>query len=77
MRWGVISVCATLIVLIGLPRIYLGEHRVSDVDRELYHRHVLLIILILLYLLVVGGRGLIPDGNRFAKYTFRTPKKVP
>ncbi len=57
MRWGAISVCAALIVLIGPCRIYLGEHWVSDVDRELYHRYVLLIILILLYLLVVGGEG--------------------
>lgn len=48
-RWTAISVCATLIVLIGPSRIYLGEHWVSDVIGSYIIGAFLLIILILLY----------------------------
>ena len=48
-RWTAISICATLIVLIGPSRIYLGEHWVSDVIGSDIIGTFWLIILILLY----------------------------
>ena len=53
MRWVIISICATLIVLIGPSRIYLGEHWVSDVVGSYIIGTFWLIILILLYQMVL------------------------
>jgi len=55
-RWITISICATLIVLIGPSRIYLGEHWVSDVIGSYIIGTFLLIILVLLYQLVLHRR---------------------
>jgi len=53
LRWIVIAICASLIVLIGPSRIYLGEHWVSDVIGSYIIGSFWLIILILLYQLVL------------------------
>jgi undecaprenyl-diphosphatase len=58
LRWIVISICLTLIFLIGPSRIYLGEHWVSDVIGSYIIGTFWLIILILLYQLVLYRRGL-------------------
>ncbi|MDD1713231.1 MAG: phosphatase PAP2 family protein [Methanoregulaceae archaeon] len=57
MRWVTISICATLIVLIGPSRILLGEHWVSDVVGSYIIGTFWLIILILLYLMVLHWRS--------------------
>lgn len=57
MRWIAISLCATLIVLIGPSRIYLGEHWVSDVVGSYIIGTFWLIILILLYQLALFRRS--------------------
>ena len=57
MRWVVVSFCAAMIVLIGLSRIYLGEHWVSDVIESYIIGTFWLIILILLYKMVVYRRS--------------------
>jgi len=61
LRWIIIAVCATLIVLIGPSRIYLGEHWVSDVIGSYIIGTFWLIILILLYQFVLYRRGLKED----------------
>jgi len=59
-RWLTVSICASLIVLIGPSRIYLGEHWVSDVIGSYLIGTFWLIILILLYRLVLYRRNGIP-----------------
>jgi len=56
-RWITVSICATLIVLIGPSRIYLGEHWVSDVIGSYIIGTFWLIILILLYQLILYRRN--------------------
>jgi membrane-associated phospholipid phosphatase len=56
LRWIIISSCATLIVLIGPSRIYLGGHWLSDVIASYILGTLWLILLILLYLKVLSSR---------------------
>jgi len=65
MRWITLSLCATLIVLIGPSRIYLGEHWISDVIGSYIIGTFWLIILILLYLMVLQRNTMtIKSANR-------------
>jgi membrane-associated phospholipid phosphatase len=52
-----ISSCAALIMLIGISRIYLGDHWLSDVIGSYIIGTFMLIILILLYQKVLSRRG--------------------
>ncbi|MDD1648324.1 MAG: phosphatase PAP2 family protein [Methanomicrobiales archaeon] len=63
-RWGVIAVCAALILLIGPSRIVMGEHWASDVIGSYIIGTLWLIILVLLYLMVLFRRNGEPnDGS--------------
>jgi len=65
MRWITFSLCATLIVLIGPSRIYLGEHWIRDVIGSYIIGTFWLIILILLYLMVLQRNTMtIKSANR-------------
>lgn len=55
-RWLVASFCIALIVLIGLSRIYLGAHWVSDVIGSYLIGTLWLIILILFYQAILSRR---------------------
>ena len=59
-RWIIIAVCSSLIVLIGPSRVYLGEHWASDVIGSYLIGTFWLIILVLLYLMVLHRRERIP-----------------
>jgi membrane-associated phospholipid phosphatase len=74
-RWTAISICATLIVLIGPSRIYLGEHWVSDVVGSYIIGTFWLIILILMYQAALHRRSRRLEERRSSKPPVSLPSE--